>query len=165
MVMKSLIETLEDGTLILTRRGLSVLSICFFHISILHHNSSSASSSSQTSLDSAQNYTNLNYDLCECMQILMQLCETVKHHLDKKTDGKGHIFSLIYLYKCVNSNIWISMCFSSTSIIFDGLLNQSFQSSKNLNYCYLPIFTFFTIIYRMYIKIQLEFLKNIKILS
>ena len=87
MVMKSLIETLEDGTLILTRRGLSVLSICFFHISILHHNSN-ASNSSPTSIDSSQSFANLNYDLCECMQILMQLCETVKHHLDKRTDGK-----------------------------------------------------------------------------
>ena len=87
--MKSLIETLEDGTLVLTRRGLSVLSVCFFQISILHHNSSSNlnSNSSQTSIDSLSSYTNLNYDLCECMQILMQLCETVKHHLDKRTEG------------------------------------------------------------------------------
>ena len=86
MVMKSLIETLEDGTLVLTRRGLSVLSACFFHICFLHH---SSGSSSQTSLDAVSaNSDSLNYDLCECMQILMQLCETVKHHLDKRTDGK-----------------------------------------------------------------------------
>lgn len=87
MVMKSLIETLEDGTLVLTRRGLSVLSICFFHISVLHQSNSGGSNINQTGLDSMQTYSNLNYDLCECMQILMQLCETVKHHLDKRTDG------------------------------------------------------------------------------
>lgn len=93
MVMKSMIETLEDGTLVLTRRGLSVVSVCFFHICVLHHSSGAGSANSQTggleNSAQAQNCTSLNYDLCECMQILMQLCETVKHHLDKRTDGKS----------------------------------------------------------------------------
>lgn len=88
-----MIETLEDGTLVLTRRGLSVVSICFFHICVLHHSNGAGSANSQTggseNSAQAQNCTSLNYDLCECMQILMQLCETVKHHLDKRTDGKS----------------------------------------------------------------------------
>jgi len=96
MVMKSMIETLDDGTLVLTRRGLSVLSVCFFHISFLHYSngsSSSSSNSNSTNNTSTSSTTHLshdstyNYDLCACMQILMQLCETVKHHLDKRTEG------------------------------------------------------------------------------
>ena len=77
MVMKSIIETIDDGTLVLTRRGLSVLSVCFLQISLLHHQSSSNSSDTGSVV----------FELCECMQILMQLCETVKHHVDKRTDG------------------------------------------------------------------------------
>ena len=90
MVIKSIIETLDDATLILTRRGLSIMSACFFHISLLHQNNympiqdSSSSSSSSSSL---LNLNNLGYELCECMQILVQLCDAVKYHLDKRTDG------------------------------------------------------------------------------
>jgi hypothetical protein len=89
MVIKSIIETLDDATLILTRRGLSIMSACFFHISLLHQNNYTPApdSSSSSSASSLLNLNNLGYELCECMQLLVQLCDAVKYHLDKRTDG------------------------------------------------------------------------------
>ena len=94
MIMKSIIEDIDDATVILTRRGLSVLSACFFHMSNLYQSNYSHTQESTNSSAAASISTNLNnlcYDLCECMQILIQLCEAVKHHLDKRSDGINQI--------------------------------------------------------------------------
>ena len=98
MVMKSIIEDINDATLILARQGLSVLSSCFLHLSVLYqnnysYNQDSAASSSSSSI-STVNFNNLSYDICECMQILIHLCEAVKHHLNKRNTGINQIIQL-----------------------------------------------------------------------
>jgi hypothetical protein len=82
--MKTIIETLEDATIVLTRRGLSVLSFCFFNISIIHnHSIYNGQQQQQQQQQNDSSLDNFNSDLCDCMRILMQLCEAVKHHMDK----------------------------------------------------------------------------------
>ncbi len=90
MVMKSIIEDINDATLILARQGLSVLSACLLHLSVLYQNNYSYTQDSTNSSASA-NFNNLSFDICECMQILIHLCEAVKHHLSKRVNGINQI--------------------------------------------------------------------------
>ncbi len=116
LCMKTVVTSVDDATLALPRRALPVLSVCLFHISFLYHhhhhhqqqqqqqtgglgeNSSSSSSMSSAGSDRAPGLAgstpNLSHDLCECMNVLALLCESAKHHLDRKTEGKLIIIEL-----------------------------------------------------------------------
>jgi hypothetical protein len=101
LVTKSIMQDIDDATLVLTRRGLSVLSTCFFHVCTLYQNGYShgviinnndSSTSNHNNNQNNNNFTNsFSFDLCESIQMLMQLCDAVKHHLDKRSDGISQI--------------------------------------------------------------------------
>ncbi|CAF0722648.1 unnamed protein product [Brachionus calyciflorus] len=76
-LIKIILKTNDDATLVLTRRGLTVLSICFFQVTLIYNNTQDLQ---------------IN-DLNDCVDILTHLCDTIKIHNVKKTEGIGQIIN------------------------------------------------------------------------
>lgn len=74
-VVKAVMRTNDDVTMVLSRRGLSTLSVCLFQLVVAYNNNSSAE----------------GHDLADCLLLLKMLVESVRAHLAAKTEGVQQI--------------------------------------------------------------------------
>ena len=79
LVLGMLVESNDEATMLLGRRGLSVLSLCFFHSTVYYQQ--------QPPLPPTPTTTPGLPSVADCLRLLVRLCDTVAHHVERATDG------------------------------------------------------------------------------
>lgn len=114
LCMKSLIDNVDDATIVITKRGLSALTLCFYQIWLLHHQHNHHHHETNTS--------GMTHQVLDAIVLLTTLCNAITHHLDKKSDG---IKQVVQAWKEKNELCKRLLClvnFTNTSEVRDKAL-------------------------------------------